>query len=341
MNGIDKEDLTFIAEKLSEDFSFYKGKKIFLTGGTGFFGKWLLGAFAFLNRYHKLDIAVTILSRNPKKFSEENPKLFRNQWFTFIKGDIRNLDQVCCVDENFDLIIHAATDASVELNKSKPELMYSTIIDGAKTVCDFAKKVKANRILYTSSGAAYGKQSSKGKLLEELANQSDPDKKDAYAYAKLQSENYFIGNAPCDVVITRCFAFSGPHLPLNGGFAFGNFINDVLNEQNIIIKSSGKSVRSYLYASDLVIWLLRVLSVGKDRELYNIGSHFEVTINKLATLVSRGCVSVKVLGVDDGNKDYYVPCTKKAERELGLKVFTSLEDSIEKTLRFYNKTLNK
>lgn len=329
---IDTSDLNMLFKQLSSEFFYYKNKRIFLTGGTGFFGKWLLEAFSFFNSNYDLNVQVTILSRSPEKFRIDFPHLYNENSFSFISGDIKSFD---IPNARFDLIIHAATDASAELNRKNPKLMYSTIMDGAKRICEFAKDVKCKRILYTSSGAAYGPQpNNMERMAEDFTQNPNFDKNDAYASAKLESEKYFKENASCEIVIARCFAFSGPHLPLDGSYAFGNFISDALNQSDIVIKGSGEDIRSYLYAGDLIVWLLKILSTGEDRQIYNVGSPEAVTIKSLAEYISQGNLDVNILG-DTNKNSRYIPCVRKAQEQLGLKIYTSLEVSIEKTLKYY------
>jgi len=331
--SVDIEDLALIAEKLTEDFQFYQNQKIFLTGGTGFFGKWLLEAFIYLNEVHELNISVTILSRSPKKFTDNFPYLAKHENFKLIEGDVRSFTHS---NEKYDLIIHAATDASVELNKSNPELMRNTIMDGATRVCDFADRVNCKRILYTSSGAAYGPQpENMSHMSEDFIDNPNFNNNDAYASSKLESELYFKENAPCDVVIARCFAFAGPYLPLNGSFAIGNFVADVLNGRDIKITGDGTAIRSYLYAADLVIWLLRILSSGKEGGIYNVGSSQTNSIRELANKISSSKVKVHVLGENNINTNIYVPCINKAKKELGLDIYTPLSLTISKTINFF------
>jgi len=335
--SVNIEDLALIGDKLTEDFQFYKNQKIFLTGGTGFFGKWLLEAFIYLNEVPELNISVMILSRTPEKFTFEYPHFSKHKNFSFVQGDVRTFSTS---SEEFDLIIHAATDASVELNKSNPELMRNTIIDGAKRICDFADRVNCKRILYTSSGAAYGLQpKSMSHISEGFIDNPDFNSNDAYATAKLESETYFKDNAPCDVVIARCFAFVGPYLPLNGSFAIGNFISDVLGGRDIKIIGDGTAIRSYLYAADLVIWLLRLLSSGKNGEIYNVGSSQSISIKELANKISLSKVKVYVLGENNINTNIYVPCINKAKKELGLDIYTPLSLTISKTINFFEDKL--
>tara|TARA_R110001583_G_scaffold25592_5_gene92377 strand:- start:737 stop:1771 length:1035 start_codon:yes stop_codon:yes gene_type:complete len=337
--SVDIEDLNLIANKLAKDFLFFKNKRIFLTGGTGFFGKWLLETFLFLNTQHNLNISVSILSRSPEKFKESYPHISSHERFVYIKGDVKSFQDNT---EYYDLIIHAATDASSGRNQTETELMRSTIMDGTKRICDFAKKVNCQRILYTSSGAAYGPQpESMSHISETFVDNPFFNDNDAYASAKLESEKYLKANSPCDVVIARCFAFSGPYLPLNGSYAFGNFIENILNEKDIIIKGDGTAVRSYLYAADLVIWLLRLLSSGTNKEIYNVGSPVSISISELASTINNvGSKKTNIyVSSKASQKSIYVPDINKSKVELGLDVYTSLDAAIEKTLYFYKKNV--
>lgn len=333
---VDIEDLNLIANKLARDFAFFKNKKIFLTGGTGFFGKWILEAFLFLNNQHSLNISVSILSRTPDKFKMLHPHIVEHDNFFFIKGDIKNFqDHTEC----YDLIIHAATDATSGRNKSETEQMRSSIMDGTRRICEFAIKVNCKRILYTSSGAAYGPQPENiSHIPETFVNNPFFNDNDAYASAKLESEKYLIANSPCDVVIARCFSFAGPYLPLTGSYAFGNFIYDFLNHKNITMNGDGSAVRSYLYAADLVIWLLRILSSGRVNHIYNVGSDVDLTIGDLACKIGGKDYNSEKLNINIlGGR--YVPSIKKAKEELDLQCYTSLNSAIEKTLRFYRNVI--
>ena len=332
MSGVDIDDLTLIADKLSKDFTFYRNKKIFVTGGTGFFGKWLLESFIFLNNNHALNVTLTILSRSPEIFAKDYPHLANHDHFTFIQGDVRDLSDI---NTRYDLIIHAATDASSELNKSEPELMRSTIMDGAQAICDLAKRVNCHRILYTSSGAAYGPQpDNMTNMSETFVNNPLFNHNDAYASAKLESEQYFQKHTSCEVMIARCFAFAGPYLPLCGNYAFGNFIQDEMNHRDIVIKGDGSAIRSYLYAADLVVWLLRILSSGVDRDIYNVGSNHAISIKELAKKISSD--TIKVMGKSEQNKNVYLPSVEKALSELGLQENYTIAQMVHKT-KLFNK----
>jgi dTDP-glucose 4,6-dehydratase len=151
------------------------------------------------------------------------------------------------------------------------------------------------------------------------------------------------------VLVARCFAFLGPFLPLDTHFAVGNFINDCLNGRDIIIKGDGTTCRSYLYASDLVVWLLKILVSGKNLQAYNVGSEHSISIKDLAQNVlavwnenpslqkfRKTKIGYSILGVPSGlPPEKYIPNTQRARAELGLTEATVLQEAILKTFLFH------
>ena len=110
----------------------------------------------------------------------------------------------------------------------------------------------------------------------------------AYGNAKRAAEqlcSLFFAEGKVDPIIARCFCFVGRDLPLNAHFAIGNFIYDAIYNEEIVVKGSGNSVRSYMVQRDLANWLLTILALGKPNNIYNVGSDEPTTIKKLAFLI--------------------------------------------------------
>ena len=142
------------------------------------------------------------------------------------------------------------------------------------------------------------------------------------------------------VKIARCFAFTGPYLPLDKHFAIGNFMNNLLKHNPIIIKGDGTAIRSYLYSADLIIWLLTILVKGLNCRPYNVGSEFEITIKNLAEIISAisdEYLEVRILTQENRTTipDRYVPSTRRARSELGLSQTIDINDSISRTMNFH------
>ena len=142
--------------------------------------------------------------------------------------------------------------------------------------------------------------------------------------------------------IARCFSFVGPHLPLNAHFAIGNFIRDALNGKTIQIESDGNPRRSYLYAADLAIWLWTILLRGKNMRAYNVGSEKSFSLAETAKLVAKlsgNSPKVKTIPSPGRTKtmNIYLPSTRRARKELGLKEYINLRNAVQKTIDFHGK----
>ena len=87
MNRISEEDLLHIYNDTQSLWDALRNKRIFITGATGFFGKWLLESFLFINNKLSLNAHICALSRNPQSFLEEYP-FFKDSSINFIKVDI-------------------------------------------------------------------------------------------------------------------------------------------------------------------------------------------------------------------------------------------------------------
>jgi nucleoside-diphosphate-sugar epimerase len=343
MKRIPIEDLDHIYQNTQDIWESFRGKSIFLTGGTGFFGKWLLESFIYANEKLGLNARLTTLTRDPESFIQQFP--FYSDYsktVKFVKGDILSFD--FNLEDKIQYIIHAATAASESLNKENPLLMMDTITVGTRRVLDFAKTQPIESFLFISSGAIYGIQPSNiSHIKEDDSFKIDiNDSKSAYAEGKRIAELYcstYFEKLGLPVKIARCFAFVGPYLPLETHFAIGNFINNVLNNQDIIIKGDGSTIRSYMYASDLMVWLWCILLKGEINQPYNVGSDKAIKIKELAKrvkIVSKSKSNIKVLGssIKFEDVDIYCPNIRKSSK-LNLEIAIHLDESIKKTIKFH------
>ena len=336
-----KTDLEHIFKNTFELWEDFRGKKIFITGGTGFFGCWLLESFLWANEKLNLNATVTVLTRNPAIFALKVPHLSSHSAIQILEGDILSFKYP---KGKFSHIIHAATEASAKLNQENPLLMFNTIVDGTKNILDFALHCQAEKFLSTSSGAVYGKQPPEiSHVAEDYVGSPDlSNPSSAYGEGKRAAEllcNLYNQQYGIETKIARCFAFVGPYLPLDTHFAIGNFINNGLKGEPILIKGDGTPIRSYLYAGDLIIWLLTILIKGKPYDPINVGSEVAFSIAELANIVSE-CFEItpKVTIVQkklaNQPRESYLPSVKKALDELNLKQTISLRDAIKKTIDF-------
>jgi len=311
------------------------GKHVLLTGGTGFFGLWLLVLFQHLNQ-QGAGITVTALSRNPSRFLDAQPRYRDCDWLCWVGGDVRDL--IAVPGPPINLVIHAATDTSSTAHANPLEL-FDIIVTGARRVLDLAVQDDA-RVLLTGSGAQYGNLlgplGRDAGVAEFFAGACISNRADsAYAEGKRAQETLgaiYAQTHGIDVIMARCFAFSGPGLPLDGHFAIGNFIRDALYADQVVLRSRGTAVRSYLHGADLAAWLLALLVRGRGGAAYNVGSDQAISIADLARRVVERVAPGKTIRIsgdaDEAGRSFYVPDITQA-RALGLDVWTSLDESID------------
>jgi dTDP-glucose 4,6-dehydratase len=317
-------------------FDFMREKRLFLSGGTGFFGKWLLESFLYLNKTFDLNAQMTVLSRDPESFLSEHFWLKDEASVCWVRGDVRTFE---FPEDKFDFVIHGATEASLKLEQENPEEMRSVIVDGTQRMLGFAAQSGVSRFMMTSSGAVYGPQSYEMSHIPEVYS-GMPET--TYGKGKLLAEKMCVeagDRGGFTVSLPRCFAFVGPYLNLDIHFAIGNFIRDCLENRPIIIKGDGTPMRSYLYAADLAEWLWTILLSGVHGRHYNVGSDQAISILELAKMV-RNCAGskydVRVMqnAIQGQLPPRYVPSIERARNELGLGVRTPLQDAVCRTLDF-------
>lgn len=346
-NQLLKEDLSHIFINTLDLWSILDNKSIFITGGTGFMGCWLLESLLYAIEEKEKNIKVTILSINHETFKSKAPDLANDTNLTFIEGDVRDF---VYPSGDFDYIIHAAADSSTGLDKTNPLLMFDTIVQGTRHILDFAIQHEVSKLLFVSSGAVYGKQPTNiTHIPEDYLGAPDPSNpQSVYGVGKRAAEllcALYTNKFAIETKIARCFAFVGPYLPLNAHFAIGNFIRDGLRDRPIIIKGDGTPLRSYLYAADLVIWLWTILLKGKSVFPYNVGSDEEINIRSLAEKTASSFKvkqNIIISRKPDISKqpERYVPSIKRAEEELNLRQIIDIQDSIEKTIAYQKGVLN-
>ena len=336
-----KDDLDFILAHTPEVWHELQGQRLFITGGTGFFGSWLLESLCWANDHLGLGIKATVLSRSPEAFSRKIPHIANDSSITWLKGNVRDF---AFPAGEFPYVIHAASEGDPRENLRNPLKQFETILNGTERVLDFAATHSTRKLLYTSSGAVYGTQPSTLSHIPEdyLGSPDTMYASSAYGEAKRAAEilcTLYSNQYGFETKIARCFSFVGPYLPLDANYAIGNFIRDALRGGPIVIIGDGTPFRSYLYAADLTIWLWMILIKGQSCRTYNVGSKEEINILDLAELVKTVLApksDIKVLQRTQPVKEIqrYVPSVARATQEFGIMTWASLEVGITRTANF-------
>jgi dTDP-glucose 4,6-dehydratase len=311
--------------------------KLLVIGGSGFFGKSILSAFerGLLQPWNIN--AVTVLARHATQLNIGYPELMHPD-VELLDLDIGNAKAL----PDADYIIHAAASTNAANYLSQSEVEKANIQAATYNFCRLMSDKKLDtKIVYTSSGAVYGQQDPNLDFLSESAPlmpvESLAINKQDYALAKRDAEAaiQYLGSQGFAVSIARCFAFVGQYLPRDQHFAIGNFIGDGLAGTVIKVSATKPVYRSYMYADDLVEWLMTIAhSSGTQCPIYNVGSSEAIEIRDLAKNIGDYFgVEVQASKMMSAEPDRYIPSVEKAFKELGLKIKYDLSSSIAQTVK--------
>jgi dTDP-glucose 4,6-dehydratase len=326
------EDLESVFHRVGQSWEKARGKNIFLSGASGFFGSWLLETLLFAADRLRLEVKVWALTRDLDRFRARLPHLTGHCAVQLVGGGV---EQFVCPKERMAYVIHSMVpDPGMPL----PE-MEKWFELGTRRLLELAIRDRSEGFLLCSTGAVY--QPQKRPLREE-----DPliplDAPLSYGRIRRQVEDQCLAackNHGLPLKIARGFAFAGPRLPLNAHFAIGNFIRDAMCGEPIQVRD-GSPYRSYLYASDLAVWLWTILFKGRTCHPYNVGSDEPLTIAELAQVVAYTFgASVSdpsdVTSTFNSSSSRYVPSTERCMSELSLASSIELKNALMKTREWY------
>jgi len=314
---------------------------LLIIGGSGFFGKSILDGYkrGLLSPW-RIDL-IYVFARNADRLNTEAPELMGPS-IRLVNGDIASCKELPVAD----YVIHAAASTDASNYLSQPEVEKKNIQAGTYNYCELAKQFHQNsRIVYCSSGAVYGQQPPEIDKISEnyeggALSEMSLTKQD-YAAAKRDAEEAIInlGKQGLSVSIARCFAFVGPYLPRDKHFAIGNFIGDGLSNRPIQVKADHLVYRSYMYADDLVEWLMRICELGDSScPILNVGSDEPLELREVAKKVAdKFAVPLISATISKTTIDRYIPSTEKAKHLSSLKlkhdIWISIDETISSILR--------
>lgn len=284
-------------------------RRFLITGGTGFFGRWIVESVFLLENELKSNNQFFIVSRRSKKELIKLIPALANDCFKIISKDLLVLEEKDLPDD-IDYVIHGAVD--LEAYKSDQACMkYGLITD---RLISLLKQKKLERFLYLSSGAVY-EEYGKSPYSEITMCRSDLEKiSDKHYTNEKRASELIVMNSDIPYFILRCFAFVGPYL--NDSMAIMSMIKSKINSQEIILNSP-HVIRSYLYPVDLIIQLFRVLFLQSSSNIFNLGSPNQISLEQLAITISKlqGLNNpIKVIQSHKNNNlgtDQYVPNMSK------------------------------
>lgn len=260
------------------------GCNILVTGATGLIGGCLVEAL-MLNPSR--DYAVYACGRNIERAKKRFAEFFEDTSFHFIQHDVTTpfISEV-----HFDYIIHAASNASPNFFANHPVEVMKSNLYGVANLMDYGLMHGLKRFLYVSSGEVYGEGDGR-EFTEDYSGYVDPiSPRSCYPSAKRAAETLCVSYAAeygVDVVIARPCHIYGPYFTESDNRVYAQFIRNVLNDEDIVLKSTGEQYRSWCYVVDCVSALFHILLKGDCGQAYNIADNTSnIPIKELARLIA-------------------------------------------------------
>lgn len=317
-----------------------KNDTVVITGGTGFMGTWVTEMIALLNDEHGFNTKVTLISRSTDHFRASRPHLANRKDVTLLKSDVRSLVEL---PKETNWLIHAAANPDNRHHSTNPIDTMSVIADGTSALLRAVDRCSEfKNMMNVSSASIYGSQPLDLQRMPESFTGAPPCwlTSSVYAEAKRYAETLCAAartQARIANLTVRPFAFIGPYQGMTGPWAINNFVNDAMSGNAIRVFGDGQTVRSYMYPSDMAVWMLRILTGGTTGESYNLGSPDDITLRDLAEKISghfnpRPEVRLRT-AAGQTPVSRLVPDVSQAAK-LSLTTTISLDKAIERTIQW-------
>ena len=330
----------------SIDWNRFENKTILITGANGFLPAYMVETLLLLNNdiLKYSPCKVIALVRNEKHTKERFSNYLSDENLKIIVQDVANQINI---NEKIDYIIHAASPASPKYYNIDPVGVIMPNILGTKNTLELARKNNIEGYLYFSSGEVYGQLNDGEVVNEDKYGYLDPTSVRAcYGESKRMGENLCVSyghqyNIPIKIV--RPFHTYGPGMKLDDGRVFADFVKNIVNNEDIEMKSDGSARRTFCYLSDATVAFFKILLDGEKNNAYNMANaKVIISIKDLATILVNMFPEKKLKAVfSEQSKDYLQSPVKgnsvdtsKLEK-LGWKPSVSIEEGFKKTIRSY------
>lgn len=290
MDKILEEDIYNIINNSNIDFSIFKNKTILITGATGMLASYILLVLLYLNKYNIYNINIIAIARNKEKFNKIFYDFINDDKLELICIDLSDLKKDTLDKYSIHYVIHTASTSMSDKFLSDPLNLVNTNILATNCLLEIAKNNPLISFLFFSSGAVYN-HTRCGFIAEDEFEGINPlSISSLYPGTKFTAEllcNIYHLQFNVPVKIARIIHTYGPIMDLdNDTRVFAEFVKNIINNENIIIKSDGKGLRAFCYIVDAVTAFFKILIDGKDGEAYNVANkNAVVSINELANIL--------------------------------------------------------
>lgn len=315
---------------------------LFITGGTGFIGSWLVELVTHLNDAFDFGAQVIVMARDTDRMKSVSPHLTNRSDVQLVNGDVRSAFEI---PSEVTWVIHAAATPDNRIHASNPLEVMNTIVDGTNQALFASSRLSGLRkFLNVGSGLIYGAQPLDLERIPEshIGGPNCATARTAYAESKRVAETFchvYKGQFRIPVTAVRPFSFIGPYQQLDRPWAINNFIHRALHGGPLRITGDEETVRSYMYPSDMAYWLLRIMIDGKSGVTFNLGSPHGNTLRKVAETVASAFPKTPSISTvpphPNTMRSRFVPDVSRAREQLGLDLTVQFEEAITRTVHWF------
>lgn len=281
-----QEDIRTIAEDLKEVASRLNGKTVFISGGAGFLGRYLVATLDYLNHHVLVHPCKIIVADN--FISGKQDAIPKSENIILLKQDV---SKPISVEGPIHFILHAASIASpIFYNKFRVETIDAGVL-GTKNLLELAREKNVESFLFFSSSEVYGNPHPDFIPTKEdyNGNVSCIGPRACYDEPKRLGETLCMTYADVynlPVKIVRPFNIFGPGMRLDDGRVVPNFVVSAMRGEKIPIYGDGFNTRTFCYVSDAITAFYLVLFSDQNREVFNVGSdEQEISMKHLADII--------------------------------------------------------
>lgn len=335
------EDLVRVGHILP--LSSLNGKNVLVTGATGLIGS---AVVKLLLLHEALDIKIFASSRSMTKLKTIFNDFLRDDRLKLVAMDVTRPIKMT---EQFNYIVDCASLGNPKAFRESPVDIIRSNIEGIVNLAEYGIGNGLEKILYVSSGEVYGEGDGKD-FIEEYSGYVNPTEiRSCYPASKRAAESLCIGYASqygVKVSIARpCHVF-GPNFTDSDDRAFAQFFRNIIAGENIVLKSSGSQVRSWIYVVDCAAAILYILLKGENMSAYNISNIDEsISIREFAGLIAQnGNSDLKLELSDESIKNAVITrAVLSAEKLwlLGWKNLFTINEGIKRTILQLNMNIAK
>jgi UDP-glucose 4-epimerase len=303
-----------------------------VTGGAGFIGSHLVDRL--IDAGHDVIVLDNFSTGKTKNLSRS----IRRQNLQVVRADIRKIPRSFVRRlRRVDTVCHLAAVTSVQQSVRDPVFTTQVNLVGTLNVLEAAKALKAERVVFASSAAVYGRPRTFPIAEDAIVSPISP-----YGASKAASELYlgsFVENHGIEAVSLRYFNVYGPRQTASQyAGVISIFAKRALNQQPLQIFGDGSQTRDFIFVSDVVDATMASLEMTPENRTFNIASGNERTVLELTRVVqgiTGSPTGLEFLPPRTGDIPRSVADTARAMRELGFEARTSLEDGLSATIGWF------